>query len=311
MNLTTKIEITKQVELSYDNQFLLVGSCFTENISKKLSQAFFRTAVNPFGVLYNPLSIAQMFNYILSNKRPELVPYNGLWHSMLHHGSFSASSKETTAEAVNRSIVEGQQAIKNADVLIITFGTAWVYEQNGMIVSNCHKMPATSFVRRRLSVEHIANTWTELMSHPQLQNKRFIFTVSPIRHLNDGLHENQLSKSTLLLAIDKLTKMSGAEYFPSYEIVMDELRDYRFYAEDMLHISSTAVDYIWERFRDTYFSKNTQTEILNMEKLYMRLQHRVMHQDTPESRTFNAKTTELIKKAAERYPWVMQTLITE
>ena len=171
-----------------------------------------------------------------------------------------------------------------------------------MIVANCHKLPADCFTRRRLQVKEIVTEWHSLLSLPLLRDKHFIFTVSPIRHIKDGLHQNQLSKATLLLACEQL-----ADYFPSYEIVTDELRDYRFYADDMLHPSSVAVDYIWERFKDTYFSHETIEEMRPLCQLYSDLNHRPLHPDSPEYRTFREKTEEKTRALQKKYPWITES----
>ncbi len=280
MNFRTQIDIphSKQ-ELTYDERLLLLGSCFSDNIAQKLQAHAFSVVANPFGTLYNPLSIAKMIAVISHNYPLSIINcqlFDGLWHSFLHHGSFSHADRETFEQKIADSIRIGKEAIQEATTIIITFGTAWVYERNGEIVSNCHKLPEKEFTRRRLSIEDIVTTWQPIVETFIAQGKRVIFTVSPIRHKRDGFHENQLSKATLLLAIEQL-QTNGAEYFPAYEIVLDELRDYRFYAEDMLHPSQVAVDYIWERFSDTYFSPSTRETMRLRLKEYKQAQHRPLH----------------------------------
>ncbi len=235
---------------------------------------------NPFGTLFNPLSIATCMEVCLGNKALSMNHYqlhNGLWHSFLHHGRFSHADRATFEQHIAESIVAGKQALQAATTIIITFGTAWVYERNGEIVSNCHKLPEKEFTRRRLTVEEIVAVWSRLLQSPLLQSKRVIFTVSPIRHVRDGLHENQVSKATLLLAIEQLQTLSGVAYFPAYEIVLDELRDYRFFAEDMLHPSSVAVAYIWKRFTETYFSAPDQEQLRLQHKAWKHAQHCPLH----------------------------------
>ncbi len=280
MNFRTQIDIphSKQ-ELTYDERFLLLGSCFSDNIAQKLQAHAFSIVANPFGTLYNPLSIAKMIEILSPLQLPpqgEGYYHDGLWHSFLHHGSFSHTDRTTFEQNIAESIRIGKEALQEATTVIITFGTAWVYERNGEIVSNCHKLPEKEFTRRRLSIEEIVTTWQPIIESFTAQGKRIIFTVSPIRHKRDGFHENQLSKSTLLLAIEQLQTL-GAEYFPAYEIVLDELRDYRFYAEDMLHPSQVAVDYIWERFSDTYFSTSTRETMRLRLKEYKHSQHQPLH----------------------------------
>ena len=171
---------------------------------------------------------------------------------MAHHGSFSRPTETEAREAVRSSVETMQKAFAEANVVIVTFGTAWIYEMNGKVVGNCHKLPAEAFTRRRLSVDEIVETWRPILK--RWSDKHWIFTVSPIRHVKDGLHENQLSKATLLLAVERLIGDTGLTakpvYFDSFEILLDELRDYRFYADDLVHPSSMAVKYIWERFAE-------------------------------------------------------------
>ena len=188
--------------------------------------------------------------------------------------------------------------------MIITFGTAWVYEQDGVVVANCHKIPADRFTRRRLTVNEIVSAWQPIISANP--DKHFIFTVSPIRHIKDGLHENQLSKATLLLAIAQLADNQSVsiDYFPSYEILLDELRDYRFYADDMLHPSSVAVNYIWERFVSAYMSAATQQEMHPLHQLYLDRHHTLLHPDSPASRIFLSRLEQNLTTLRSRYPWI-------
>jgi hypothetical protein len=251
-----------------------------------MTQRALQVTCNPFGTLYNPLSIAQAINYQLpiTNDQLPLVEYEGLWHSMSHHGSFSRADKAEAEQAVRASIETMQQALHEATIVIVTFGTAWVYEMNGEIVGNCHKLPENNFTRRRLSVEEIVSAWKPILD--RYPDKHWIFTVSPIRHIKDGLHENQLSKATLLQAIEQLIQLDNQssnrqsfnrQYFPSYEIMLDELRDYRFYADDLVHPSSLAVSYIWERFIDTFCTPQTRNEMTLRLKQWKQSQHRPLH----------------------------------
>lgn len=255
-----------------------LGSCFSDEIGKRLQEGGFHIEQNPFGTLYNPASIASALRRIMDDREigyEDLVEYEGLWHSWHHHGSFSRPTAEECLEACNRHIHQAHVALKEASLLMVTFGSAWVYERRTesgerKVVANCHKLPQDNFVRRRMSVEDIVSLWRPLLDelhvcYPALNN---LFTVSPIRHIGDGLHGNQLSKSTLLLAVDELVdhdlppakrKRKGVKeeepgrpvtvYFPSYEIVLDELRDYRFYGPDMVHPSDLAVEVVWDCFQ--------------------------------------------------------------
>ena len=289
MKLTTSIDIKPSAwKIGYEDRILMLGSCFSDEIGEQMQQRHLPVTCNPFGTLYNPLSIAQA---IQLTELPELVEYDGLWHSMAHHGSFSHPAKEETETAVRASIEHMQKTFEDATVVIVTFGTAWVYEwnqesgvrsQNNYVVANCHKMPESWFSRRRLSVEEIAAAWRPILE--QYKDKHWIFTVSPIRHIKDGLHENQLSKATLLMAVEKLRNTEyrvqnpdRVTYFPSYEILLDELRDYRFYADDLVHPSSLAVNYIWERFADTFCTPQTRNQMQVEHKRWKFEHHRTLH----------------------------------
>jgi len=286
MKLQTIVDIKpSEWKIGYEDKILLLGSCFSDEIGAQMQQRYMQVTCNPFGTLYNPLSIAQAINLQIfnsSNCKLPLVEHDGLWHSMAHHGSFSRPTKEEAEEAVNESIVAMQKALNEATVVIVTFGTAWVYEMNGDVVGNCHKLPEKLFTRRRLSVEEIVAAWRPILE--QYKDKHWIFTVSPIRHIKDGLHENQLSKATLMMAVEELgnteNRVQNTEritYFPSYEILLDELRDYRFYADDLVHPSSMAVSYIWERFVDTFCTNQTKNELVLHHKRWKHEHHIPLH----------------------------------
>ncbi len=260
----------------------MLGSCFSDEIGEQMQQRYLNVTCNPFGTLYNPLSIAQALNYQLpmTNDPLPLVEHEGLWHSMAHHGSFSRADQHEAEQAIRASIQTMQQALQDATVIIVTFGTAWVYEKDGEIVGNCHKLPESCFTRRRLSVEEIVTAWRPILD--RYPDKHWLFTVSPIRHIRDGLHENQLSKATLLQAVEQLVLHSypspaTRRYFPSYEIMLDELRDYRFYADDLVHPSSLAVNYIWERFVDTFCTPQTKNELVLQHKRWKHEHHLPLH----------------------------------
>lgn len=274
MKLQTIVDI-KPIpwQIRYEDKILLVGSCFADSIGQMMAQRGLQVTCNPFGTLYNPVSIAQAMQM---TELPPLVEHDGLWHSMAHHGSFSRATEEETREAVVQSIETMQRALKEATVVIVTFGTAWIYEMNGEIVGNCHKLPENCFTRRRLSADEIGALWAPLIA--RYPDKHWLFTVSPIRHIKDGLHENQLSKATLLQAVDAISRQHTAvSYFPSYEILLDELRDYRFYAEDLVHPSPVAIQYIWERFAESYCTPQTRNEIQIRLKKWKYAHHVPLH----------------------------------
>lgn len=257
--------------ITTDDKIISFGSCFATEMGKELEKGGYNILNNPFGVLFNPVSIANSIHRLLSEESfaPEEVierdplygKNSGLtapksYASFSHHGSFAAPSPEEFLAKANKSLLESGRYLREASVVIVTFGTSWVFRHIGsdIIVSNCHKVPAYEFRRERLEIEDIVDLYTPLLSNPALGvDKRWIFTVSPIRHLKDGLHGNQISKSILLLAIEKMcASFDNAHYFPSYEIVLDELRDYSYFASDTVHPSPEAINIVWERFRERY-----------------------------------------------------------
>lgn len=292
-------------KIGYDDQILLMGSCFADSMCAKLHEHYFRVEGNPFGVLYNPASIAMAIEMARKSQTiedKELVEHGGLWHSMAHHGVFSDIDMAVVLDKCNGSIVALRQALENATVITITFGTAWVYEYAGKVVGNCHKIPANQFVRRRMTVEEILATWQPLVE--AMPDKKWLFTVSPIRHVKDGLHENHINKGILLQAVEQLTKQSGCSYFPAYEIMLDELRDYRYYAEDMVHPSSMAVEYIWQRLVETYMTADTQAEMKTLHQLWRDEHHRFIHPDSMEAKRFLERLGQKKHELQEDYPWI-------
>jgi hypothetical protein len=298
--------------MDYSKSMMLFGSCFSENIGQKLLDLKFDVDMNPFGILYNPESIANSLRILLEKRvftEGDLFQDQGLWNSFCHHSRFSDVDLEVALKKINSRISSSHEFLKKADFLVITFGTSWVYElrETGQIVSNCHKIPADEFKRFRLEVSHITNVSRELLEQIRRFNPdlKVIFTVSPIRHWKDGAVENQLSKATLLLAIDQLLKgfeNQDCAYFPSYELMMDELRDYRFYAEDMLHISPVAVDYIFERFSKVLITKESQyisKKVVNVLKAF---EHRPVNPNTIEFRKFAQQNLLQIKQLTTQFP---------
>ena len=310
MKLYTTVHVTpSEKKIGYGDKILLLGSCFADNIGAKFEEHYFQTTINPFGTLYNPASIAKVvLDMGYGSSGMGLVEHNGLWHSMMHHGSYSGVDKEEVIARCEESRIQMREALQQASVLIVTFGTAWVYEYEGEVVANCHKLPANRFVRRRLTVDEIVDMWQPIIA--SMPDKHWIFTVSPIRHIKDGLHENQVSKAILLQAVDRLTSIQSnslkgsKSYFPSYEIMLDELRDYRFYAEDMVHPSAVAVDYIWQRFVETYMTTDTQQEMRVLHKLWRDRHHRFLHPDSPEAEQFAEHIKTRLQALQPRYPWL-------
>ena len=263
MEFFTQIKIKPfDKRISHSQQILSIGSCFAENIAQRLHSAKFHVTSSPTGILFNPESIANCID-ALSQKRviaeDELQQANGVWFDFDFHSSFSSTDRDTAVSTMQSAINQGGDALNNSEVVIITFGSAWVYRHKATdkVVANCHKQPQSIFQRELLSTHQIVERWSKLLEKT-LRGKQVIFTVSPIRHLSDGLEQNSLSKSILRVAIAELVeRFDNASYFPSFEIMNDVLRDYRFYAEDMLHPSSVAVEYIWQHFSEVAFSQPT------------------------------------------------------
>ena len=315
MQLTTSVELPKHLpQINHEQQLMVLGSCFAENMGERLKQLQFKVNINPFGILYNPLSIATALEQILESKQyvdEDLFEYNGCWHSAMHHGCFSSSDKTNTLVSINQKIKEAHQQLdETTEWLILTFGTAYVYTQkvDNKVVSNCHKLPERHFNRRMLEIDEIIDVYEPLLKilREKRPNLKVLFTVSPIRHIRDGLHANQLSKSTLLLAIDKLCKMHPDSnfYFPSYEIMIDELRDYRFYADDFVHPSNLAIEYIWQRFSSIFFSSSTKNIMQECEKIDKLLQHRPLFPASDEYKSFLRQTVLKIEQLKRKYPYL-------
>ena len=279
--------------IGYDDQVLLIGSCFTENMGWRMGELGFSVNINPFGIVYNPLSMVDTVRRCLEGEEigeEVLVRHEGLWHSWLHHGSFSHRDKASCLALCNNSLREAAQFIKGCSTIVFTFGSAWYYSlvESGMVVANCHKLPSTLFKKNLATVEELLRYWVPLTEKLLDMGKRLIFTVSPVRHGAYGAHGNQLGKATLLLAINSITESiiqqhnsakQQITYFPAYEIMMDELRDYRFYADDLLHPSDMAEEIIWQRFQQVYMSKET-IELCDLkDKENRRAAHRPIHEN--------------------------------
>jgi hypothetical protein len=314
MDFRTKVSLDWHGErLNITNSFVFFGSCFADEIGGLFKLNKFDVALNPFGVLYNPLSIADALNRLL-DKSPysenDLVKFGNLYHSFAHHSTFSHTDKNYMLENINNNLIECSSKLENADYMFVTFGTAWIYElkENGKVVSNCHKFPANHFVRRRASIEEITKCFTKVISKLLSINPdiKIVFTVSPIRHLRDGAHENSLSKSTLLLACEELqnTFKENISYLPTYEIVLDELRDYRFFADDMAHPSKKAVEYIWERIREEMIDEKSNLIIKEWGKIKQGLNHRLMSADKEAYTSFLNNLLNTATSFASRYKFI-------
>ena len=283
---------------------LVLGSCFAAHVGGWLRDGKMPVSVNPFGVQYNPTSIVRTLDRLVSGQpfgEDELFEHDGLWHSPLHHGDFSGPDKKTVLERIERARIDGAGALEKADYLLLTFGTAWVYERQGRVVANCHKLPASTFTRRRMTVAETVELLAErIASRPAL---RVILTLSPVLHRGDGLTENQLSKSSLIVAAHELTDRfpEQVHYFPAYEIVTGELRDYRFYADDMCHPSPQAVAYVRERFAETLLSPDAAELIAAAGELKKAMAHRPLHPDSPQYARFRAGMRQKAESLQQRY----------
>ncbi len=285
MKLQTKITMPAfSWQTGYLKPTLFIGSCFTENMGNQMAALKFQVDINPFGILYNPASIARGIQILLNHttcSKQDLICHNSVFHSFDHHSRFSHSDPEQVINNINQRIDTSASFLKTAEFLMITFGTAWVYQYKptSKIVANCHKLPDKMFNRFRLSPEMITQEYAKLINTLLDVNPfiKVIFTVSPIRHWKDGAIENQRSKAVLLLAIEQIIKFFGEErcnYFPAYEIMMDELRDYRFYNDDMIHPSSMAVNYLWEKFQESLIDPDSIKISEEIKKIKGLMNHR-------------------------------------
>lgn len=312
MNFRTQVELPKnKTEIRYSERIMLWGSCFAENIGNLLTENKFRCDVNPFGILYNPLSIAEALKQVVMGKQyqaDDLFQADGLWHSWMHHSQFSATDSSICLSLINERLRRASEELPVTGWLIVTWGTAYVYslKENRQVVGNCHKQKERIFERRLLRTSEIVADWLALLTEIRSINPKLkvLFTVSPVRHTKDGMHGNQLSKSTLLLAISELCeKCPDCYYFPAYEIVMDELRDYRFYADDMIHVSPKSVEYIWKCFGECYFRSDTQEIMEDWQDIQRGLLHKPFRPDSDAYRQFLSQIVLKINRLKEKLPY--------
>jgi lysophospholipase L1-like esterase len=295
MNFQTIVPLNKETRnsIDYNAKILLLGSCFSENIGDKLNYFKFQTSQNPFGILFHPKAIENLVTNAINEKKylPEdLIFQNERWHSFDAHSSLSTTDKNELLANLNSAIIATNKKLKEATHIIITLGTSWVYRfiETDVIVANCHKIPQKKFLKTLLSVDEITKSLKTTISHLKSVNKNIhiLFTVSPVRHLKDGFTENMQSKSHLITAIHSIMKTKNSSYFPSYEIMMDELRDYRFYAEDMIHPNKTAINYIWERFAETRISESSKLTMKEVETIQKGISHRPFNENSEQHQKF-------------------------
>lgn len=309
MNFTTKVPVALyNHSIDYNSKLLSLGSCFAENMGEKFQYFKFQSTTNPFGIIFNPVSIEKLVERIVNQKlftEADIFFHNELWHCYEVHSELSHPDKREFLVKLNLIILQSNNLIIQASHIIITYGTAWVYRHNSTneIVANCHKVPQKEFTKEILSPETIQQSIQNTIALVQKVNSncRFIFTISPVRHIKDGFKENQRSKAHLITAIHD-SQFTIHNYFPSYEIMMDELRDYRFYADDMLHPSQAAIDYIWIRFFENYVDSNcfaTMQEVCTIQK---GLAHRPFNPNTESHQQFLATLNQKIIRLQGEFP---------
>ena len=282
MKFRTEIPVPKYpFQISEQDSILLLGSCFSAHIGTFLSESRFHVLSNPFGTLFNPVSIANALKMTIQPEKftkDYVYFFDNRWVSFAHHGSFSHPDEKQLMKQIDEQFSFTKTFLEKTNYLFITFGTSYCYTflARNLVVANCHKIPNHQFAKFRLDVDEIVQIFKEIIQNIQQINPscKTVFTVSPVRHLGDGFHENQLSKSVLHLAVEQLTDNKKVFYFPAYEILMDDLRDYRFYAEDLCHPSESAIKYVAEIFAETFFSKETKEHLKIVEKENKFLNHR-------------------------------------
>ena len=311
MNLQTHIPFSRNTSnaIDYNSRVILLGSCFSDNIGQKLSYHKFQSVLNPFGILFHPKAIESVIHNAITNKEytgEDLFFFNERWQSFTAHSKLSFSSKEETLNQLNKASALLNTALKNSTHIIITLGTSWVYRflKTSQIVANCHKVPQHKFKKELLPVAEINKSLSSIISQIREVNPsiNFIFTVSPVRHLKDGFIENQQSKSHLISALHQIIpKHKNSFYFPSYEIMMDELRDYRFYKEDMIHPNHIAINYIWKKFYENWLSDEALELKKEVIKIQRGLEHKPFNPNSKEHQQFLASLQKKISTLKKKY----------
>ena len=313
MNFRTNINVGPSPwKVSYSDNVMFAGSCFAASIGEQMLMRKMPAMINPAGTVYNPVSVLNTLENLISGKiftLDDLYNYEGTWLSFFHHTDFSSEDHDSLIDKINDRSVKAREFLSNSRFFFITFGTARVFrwKKTGTIVSNCHKIPAAQFETELLAVNDIVDRWVSLIDRlPEFNpDLKVVFTVSPVRHWKDGAHGNQVSKSVLFLAVEELQKhQSGPGYFPAYELLIDDLRDYRFYSDDMLHPSSSAIEYIWEKFSGAYFdieTVNLQNEIL---KITNACNHRFLTGSVTKKKAFAQKMLKQISEIQARNSFI-------
>lgn len=316
MNFSTPIIIAElDKPIDYTSKIFALGSCFSENMGEKFSYFKFQNSFNPFGIIFNPVSIETIISRVVHQQKfteKDIFFHNNLWQCYEVHSALSNPNKEVFLTSLNQLIESTYVQIIQSTHIIITYGTSWVYQfkSTNEVVANCHKVPQKQFSKELLSVEVIQKSIQNTIDLVQALNPKinFIFTISPVRHIKDGFVENQLSKSHLFTALHSIlntehSKLNTA-YFPSYEIMMDELRDYRFYAEDMLHPSQISINYIWERFRESAISETANITMEAVENIQKGLQHRPFNPQSESHKKFEVNLQSKIATLVAQYSFM-------
>ena len=314
MKLQTQVPLKKQTHnlIDYYSTILLLGSCFSENIANKLQYFKFQASQNPIGILFHPKAIETFITNAINLKKyqeKDLIFQNERWHCFDAHSSLSSSDKNKLLENLNAAISTTHKTLKEASHIIITLGTSWVYRfiENDLVVANCHKIPQKKFLKELLTVDEITESLDATVELIKSINKdvTILFTVSPVRHLKDGFVENMQSKAHLIAGIHKLTDVQkNIHYFPSYEIMMDELRDYRFYTEDMIHPNTTAIKYIWKAFVASWFSEKTLPILKEVDAIQKGMQHKPFNTASKEYHLFLENLSAKKEKIKTDYPFI-------
>ncbi len=301
--------------LHHSDSVVLLGSCFSDNMGGKLHGALIKAMVNPMGTLYNPMSIARGVQRLIADEPvagQDLFMQGGVWNSYDFHSRHSMPDKQATIDHMSQRIHQGHEALRQAQLLTVTLGSAIIYrlKTTGDIVANCHKVPQHEFERKMATTEEMAQVLDEMLTalHAFNPDLRIILTVSPIRHIADGLDINSLSKASLRVAIHKaMTRhLDYCDYFPAYEIMIDDLRDYRFYTNDMVHPSDVAVEYIWQAFQATYLDDRSALAVARCERIHKRLQHRPMSTNREVVERFNHDTASVVRNLIKEYPYLAE-----
>ena len=313
MKLQTTITLQPEANpIDYTSKVLLLGSCFTENIGGRLDYFKFQNLQNPFGIIFNPVSIANLVDRALNDRlftNDDVFEQDGIWHCFEVHSLVFHTQQLPYVELLNAKLLTLKNYLLEASHLVLTFGTSWVYrvKATSKVVANCHKVPASQFARTVLEPAKISEALEGILKSVQKVNPEVILigTVSPVRHLKDGFVENMRSKSHLIAGVHAIVeKQNGCFYFPAYELMMDELRDYRFYTADLLHPNETAIEIIWERFRRVWISSETLALQKEIDGIQKGLQHRPFHPDSSKHREFKEELGLRIKTLQDRVPHV-------